>query len=249
MTVIKSEREIEIMRKSGEILARILDCLEPLIQPGNTPRMLDLEARKLFGKYNVKPAFLGYRGFPASICVSVNDTVVHGIPTSLPFKEGDIVSIDLGCVYQGYCADMAKTFACGKISADSRKLVETTRQALYLGIEQARAGNRVGDIGYAIQSFVESKCYSVVRELVGHGIGKELHEDPQVPNFGQPGEGDKLLPGMVIAIEPMVNQGLKDVRFEQDGWTVRTKDGKLSAHFEHTVAITENGAKILTCNE
>lgn len=249
MTVLKSNRELALMQKAGDILARILEKLSVFVQPGNTAKVLDQEARKLFRNYRVKPAFLGYRGYPAAICVSVNDVVVHGIPGSVPFREGDIVSIDLGCVYEGYCSDMAKTFFCGTPSKEAKKLVEVTERSLQLGIEQARMGNRTGDIGSAVQYYVESFGYSVVRDLVGHGIGKALHEDPQVPNFGEPGKGELLQPGMSIAIEPMVNLGGSSVYFAEDGWTVRTKDGTLSAHFEHTVAITQNGAKILTMHE
>ena len=247
MVHLKSREEIEKMRRAGEVVARVLLEIEELIKPGATTADLDLFAQTRTKELGAKPAFKGYHGFPATLCVSVNEEVVHGIPSKKRIlKEGDIVGVDFGVVLDGWFGDSAKTFAVGKITEDARKLLEITEKSLYLGIEQAKPGQNLFDIGHAVQNFVESHGYSVVREFVGHGIGKSLHEDPQVPNFGIRGKGMVLKPGMVIAIEPMINAGKPEVRVLSDGWTAVTVDKRLSAHFEHTVAITESGNEILT---
>jgi len=247
MIVRKSPEEVEKMRALGKLVARILRTLDASIVPGQTTtRQLDEMAQKMLAEEDAYPAFKGYRGYPDALCVAVNNQVVHGIPSDEPLQEGDIVGLDLGAVRDGYYADGAWTFPVGEISKDAQRLLNVTREALYQGISQAKAGNRVGDISSAIQRYVEKNGYSVVRELVGHGVGRAVHEDPPVPNFGKPNAGPKLEPGMTICIEPMVNMGTKDVDYLPDKWTVVTKDGKLSAHFEHMIAITENGADILT---
>ncbi len=247
MVYLKSPSEIEKMRKAGAVVAQVLIEIEELVKPGATTADLDLFAQTRTKELGAKPAFKGYHGFPGTLCVSVNEEVVHGIPSKKRvLKEGDIVGVDFGVILDGWFGDSARTFAVGKVSEEARKLLEVTEKSLYLGIEQARAGQNLFDIGHAIQNFVETHGYSVVREFVGHGIGKSLHEDPQVPNFGVRGKGMVLKPGMVIAIEPMINAGKPDVRVLADGWTAITVDKRLSAHFEHTVAITETGTEILT---
>ena len=247
MVQLKSRAEIEKMRKAGAIVAQVLTELEELIKPGATTFDLDLFAQARTKELGAKLAFKGYQGFPGALCVSVNEEVVHGIPSKKRvLKEGDIIGCDFGVILDGWYGDSARTFPVGEITADASKLLEITEKSLYLGIEQAVAGNHLFDIGHAIQNFVESYGYSVVREFVGHGIGKSLHEDPQVPNFGVKGKGMLLKPGMVLAIEPMINAGKPEVRVLSDGWTAITADKKLSAHFEHTIAITENGTEILT---
>jgi methionyl aminopeptidase len=244
---LKSKSEIEKMRKAGAIVGQILVEIADLVKPGATTADLDLFAQSRTKELGAKPAFKGYHGFPATLCVSVNEEVVHGIPSKKRIlKDGDIVGIDFGVIVDGWFGDSAKTFPVGKISDDATKLLEVTEKSLYLGIEQVRAGNHLFNIGHAIQNFVESYGFSVVREFVGHGIGRSLHEDPQVPNFGVRGRGMLLKPGMVIAIEPMINAGKPEVKVLADGWTAITADRKLSAHFEHTIAITENGYDILT---
>jgi methionyl aminopeptidase len=244
---LKSAAEIEKMRKSGAIVAQVLKEIEELVKPGATTADLDLFAQTRTKELGAKPAFKGYHGFPGTLCVSVNEEVVHGIPSKKRIlKEGDIVGVDFGVILDGWFGDSARTFPVGKISAEASKLLDITEKSLFLGIDQARAGNHLFDIGHAIQNFVESHGYSVVREFVGHGIGKNLHEDPQVPNFGIKGKGMLLKPGMVLAIEPMINAGKPEVRVLSDGWTAITADKQLSAHFEHTIAITESGAEILT---
>lgn len=246
MIILKSPEEIKLIERACRIAAGALEMLAQLIKPGVKTKELEEYAEAYIKSKNGIPAFKGYRGYPASICVSVNNQVVHGIPSQRVLKEGDIVSIDLGVIYEGYYGDAARSYAVGNIGEIQKKLLEVTERALYIGIEKARAGNRVGDISSAIQNYVESHGFSVVRAFVGHGIGRFLHEEPQVPNFGTPGKGPRLKEGMTIAIEPMVNTGSPDVMILDDGWTAVTVDGGYSAHFEHTVVITRNGAQILT---
>ncbi len=228
------------------ISARALQLGGQAVQPGVTTGEIDRIIRQYIESTGAKPNFLGYGGFPASACISVNEVVIHGIPDNRVIQEGDIVSIDCGAVIHGFNGDNAATFAAGKVSLEAEALMNATRESLYEGIKMATAGNRVGDIGAAVQRYVEMRGYSVVRQFVGHGVGTNLHEDPNVPNFGTPGRGTKLLPGMTLAIEPMVNAGTHEVSILGDGWTTVTKDGRLSAHFEHTVAITPNGPVIMT---
>ncbi len=235
------------MSEAGRIVAEILHAIKNEAEPGMSTKAIDVKAEKYCKKYGVVPAFKGYRGYPANICTSVNDVVVHGIPREkMILKSGDIVSLDFGVVYKGFCGDGALSFSIGDADDEKKRLMKVTEESLYKGIEKAAVGNTVGDISHAIQFHAESHGYNVVRELVGHGIGRSMHEEPQVPNYGEPGEGPKLREGMVLAIEPMVNAGTADVVLDSDGWTVYTADGKLSAHYEHTVAITENGTEILT---
>ena len=246
--VLKSRDEIAIMREAGRILAETLQLVVSRVRPGLIEKELDDIARREFKKRGVIPTFLGYAQppYPATICVSVNDEVVHGIPGKREISDGDIVSIDIGCTYKGFVADMAVTVGAGNVSPEAQKLIEVTRDAVWCGIRAARGGSRVGDIGHAIQAYVEGEGYSVVREYVGHGVGRQMHEDPQIPNYGNPNTGAVLRPGMVIAIEPMVNIGGWQTKKDSDNWTVRTADGSLSAHFEHTLAITEGEAEVLT---
>ena len=246
MIAIRSKAEIESLRKSGKILAKVVEALRGSIRPGIATKDIDQEAEKLIEKFGAKPAFKGYRGFPGSICTSINHEVVHGIPSSRVLEEGSIVSVDIGLVLEEYFADTAFTVGIGKITPVLVRLIDVTREALYRGIKQARAENHLSDVSFAIQNFVESNNFSVVRDFVGHGIGTMLHEDPEVPNFGLPHAGPVLKEGMVLAIEPMVNAGTWRTRILEDGWTVVTADGKPSAHFEHTVAITAKGPEILT---
>jgi methionyl aminopeptidase len=246
MIILKSLPEIEKMRKSNAIVAAILEELREKIRPGVKTIELDRLSEDLALKKGARPAFKGYRGYPYSLCTSVNSEVVHGMPSERELKEGDIVSLDFGILNDGYYGDAAVTVPVGEITPGARKLLKITEEALYRGIAEVKAGNRIGDISAAIQGHVEAAGYSVVRDLVGHGIGKSLHEDPQVPNYGSGGRGIELKPGMVFAIEPMVNEGTYRVEILRDGWTVVTADGKLSAHFEHSVAITENGPVILS---
>ncbi|MEO0115803.1 MAG: type I methionyl aminopeptidase [candidate division WOR-3 bacterium] len=243
---IKSEKEIASMRNAGRIVAKTLKLIEPEIVVGKSLAELEQFCVKIIKGEDAKPAFLGYRGFPRAVCISVNDEVVHGIPDGRRLKEGEIVKIDIGVYKDGVYADAAKTFRVGKITPILEKLLSVTEKALFLGIEQARAGNRVSDISWAIQEYVESHGFSVIRELSGHGVGIQLHEEPMVPNFGRSGKGMKLVPGMTLAIEPMVNLGSYEVITDRNGWTVKTKDGKPSAHFEHTVLVTEAEPEILT---
>lgn len=246
MIILKSRSEIEKMRKSNAIVAVILEELRKKIRPGVKTIELDRLSEELALKKGARPAFKGYRGYPYSLCASVNSEVVHGMPSDKELKEGDIVSLDFGILNDGYYGDAAVTVPVGEISPAAKRLLRVTEEALYRGIAEVKAGNRIGDISAAIQGHVEASGYSVVRDLVGHGIGKSLHEDPQVPNYGSSGRGVELKPGMVFAIEPMVNEGTYRVEILRDGWTVVTADGKLSAHFEHSVAITENGPVILS---
>jgi len=246
MVILKSRQEIEKMRKSNALVAAILEELGKKIRPGVRTIELDRLSEAMALKKGARPAFKGYRGYPYSLCTSVNSEVVHGMPSERELQEGDIVSLDFGILRDGYYGDAAVTVPVGEISPEARRLLRVTEEALYRGISAARAGNRIGDISAAIQGHVEAAGFSVVRDLVGHGIGKSLHEDPQVPNYGSSGRGIELKPGMVFAIEPMVNEGTYRVDVLRDGWTVVTADGKLSAHFEHSVAVTENGPVILS---
>ena len=234
------------MREACVISARALKLGGEAVQPGVTTGEIDRIIRQYIESMGAKPSFLGYQDYPASACISVNDVVIHGIPGNRKIREGDIVSIDVGAFYNGFHGDNAATFGAGKVSAEAQALMNATRESLYEGIKMATAGNRVGDIGAAVQRYVEMRGYSVVRQFVGHGVGTNLHEDPSVPNFGTPGRGPKLLPGMTLAIEPMVNAGTHEVSILGDGWTTVTKDGRLSAHFEHTIAITPDGPVIMT---
>ena len=246
MVSIKNSRELAVMREACVLSAQALKLGGELVRPGITTGEIDHEIRTFIEKAGAKPSFLGYGGYPASACISVNNTVIHGIPGKYVIKAGDIVSIDVGAYLNGYHGDNAATFAAGEISPEAKALLDATRESLYEGIRQAVAGNRIGDIGSAVQRYVEVRGYSVVRQFVGHGVGTNLHEDPSVPNYGTPGRGPRLLPGMTLAIEPMVNAGTHEVRVLGDEWTTVTKDGSLSAHFEHTVAITADGPVILT---
>jgi methionyl aminopeptidase len=246
MVIIKSPREIEQLKRSNAMVAEVFEKLRGMIVPGMTTKELDQVAEEYILLKGARPAFKGYRGFPATLCISINDEVVHGIPGQRRLEEGDIVSLDVGVNYIGYFGDAAITLPVGEVDPEAKRLLEVTKKALYIGIEKAKAGNRLFDISYAIQSWVESNGFSVVRDFVGHGIGKELHEEPQIPNFGTPHQGPRLEKGMVFALEPMVNEGTHEVRILSDGWTVVTADGKRSAHFEHTIAITDDGAEILS---
>jgi len=250
MPELKTDREIEIMREAGRIVAEVLDLMEQKIEPGITTAELDRIAEEFIRSRGAEPAFKGYRvggnTFPASICASIDDVVVHGIPSERKLLEGEIISIDVGTFKDGYYGDGARTFAVGEISDEKKKLMQVTVEALKAGIEKARAGNHLGDISAAVQTIVEQNGFSVVRDMVGHGIGRRMHEDPQVHNFGTPGTGLVLKQGLVLAIEPMVNAGGYKINFKPDGWTTVTADGSVSAHFEHTVAVTDNGPDILT---
>ena len=247
MVVLKTARELITMKEACRISAGALDLIGKAVEPGVTTAELDRIAEQYILKEGGVPNFKNYQGYPATACISINHEVIHGIPKkNRVLKAGDIVSVDLGAKFGGYHGDNAATFAVGDISAQAKRLIDTTRESLYEGIKMARAGGRIGDISHAVQQYVEARGYSVVRDFVGHGIGTNLHEAPEVPNFGNPGRGIRLLPGMTIAIEPMVNLGKPDVKVMPDGWTVLTKDGSLSAHFEHTVAITNEGPVIMT---
>ena len=246
MVVIKSNSEIEKMRKAGEITAGALKAAEEAIKIGMTTHELDTIIRKYITSHGAKPSFLGYGGFPASACISINDEVIHGIPGPRKIEDGDIVSVDVGAYINGYHGDSAKTFAVGNASEDALRLMKSTEESLYIAIEMAKPGVRLGDIGAAIAKHNMDNGFSVVREFVGHGVGKDLHEEPEVPNFGKEGRGLRLQAGMVIAVEPMINLGTAKIKVMPDKWTVKTCDGKVSAHFEHTIAITQNGAVILT---
>lgn len=247
MIVLKTERELQLMREAGRISAEALRLAGEAVEPGVSTAEIDRIAEKFILSQGAKPNFKGLYGFPATACISINDQVIHGIPNKHhTVKEGDIVSIDLGAVFEGYHGDNAATFACGQISPEARRLMDVTEASLYEGIKMARAGGRIGDISSAIQQYVEARGYSVVRQYVGHGVGASLHEAPEVPNFGNPGHGVRLLPGMTLAIEPMINQGTEKVKVMPDGWTVLTADGMLSAHFEKSIAITAEGPQILT---
>ena len=247
MIVLKTGRELKIMKEACSISAGALEIAGKAVEPGVTTAEIDRLAEDYIRRRGGEPNFKNYEGYPATACISINNEVIHGIPShKRKLCAGDIVSIDLGAKFDGYHGDNAATFACGDVSPEAKRLMDTTRESLYEGIRAACAGGRIGDIGHAVQSYVEARGYSVVRQFVGHGVGTHLHEAPEVPNFGTPGRGIRLLPGMTIAIEPMVNAGGYDVKVQPDGWTVLTKDGSLSAHFEHTIVITADGPKIMT---
>jgi methionyl aminopeptidase len=246
MVYLKTKEEIELLRESNMLIGKTLGELAKWIEPGVTTLKLDKVAEEFIRDHGGVPAFLNYQGFPNSLCTSVNDQVVHGIPNSTSLKDGDVISVDCGVLRNGYYGDSAYTYCVGDVDEDVKKLLEVTRASLYKGIEQAVEGKRIGDIGHAVQTYCESFGFSVVREMVGHGVGKDLHEAPEVPNYGRRGNGIKLKEGMVIAIEPMINLGKRHIVQEADGWTIRTRDRKVSAHFEHSVAIGKNEADILS---
>ncbi len=246
MIHLRSQREIDLIRNSCRIVVEALELAGSLIQPGIRTREIDKEVEKFILSKKGKPAFKGYNGFPASACISIDEEVVHGIPGQRRLQEGEIVSVDIGVVLDGFYGDSARTFAVGEVSLQKKQLMSVTKESLHFGLEQARDGGRLSDISNAIQRKVESARFSVVRDLVGHGIGQELHEEPQIPNYGPPNSGPRLKEGMVLAIEPMVNAGDHEVKTIADNWTVVTLDGRPSAHFEHTVAITGNGPEVLT---
>lgn len=246
MVQLKSEEEIELMRESALIVSRTLGLIAEKVAPGVTPLELDKVAYEYIKDQDAVPGFLGFNGFPNSLCISKNEAVVHGIPNNTPLKEGDIVSVDCGAVKNGFFGDHAYTFAIGEVGPEIEKLLRVTKESLYVGIDQMRVGNRIGDIGWAIQQHTEKEGYGVVRELVGHGLGKSMHEDPQVPNYGKRGRGKKIVNGMVLAVEPMINLGTKDILMLDDDWTIITADKKYSAHFEHDIAVVNGGPDILS---
>lgn len=246
---LKSPRELEAMRTAGRIAAAARKLAGGLVRPGVTTLEIDRAVRKLIEDAGAKPTFLHYNGFPASVCISINDEVIHGIPSAHKLREGDIVSIDVGAEYQGFHGDCAATFPCGAVSEEAKRLIQITEESFWQGIAQARAGNRVSDISRAVQSVVEAAGFSVVRDFVGHGVGRKLHEPPEVPNFQTTHRGVRLLPGMTLAVEPMVNAGVWNITVLGDGWTVKTADGSLSAHFENTILITEGEPEVLTVEE
>lgn len=246
MIIIKTQREIEKLRRAGKLVGETHAFLKTLIKPGITTKELDQAAEEFILKHGAKPGFKGYGGFPATICASINDEVVHGIPGSRKLKDGDIISIDIGTIIDGYYGDGAKTYPVGEISEENKRLIEVTKQSFYEGIKYAKVGNRLSDISHAVQKYVEKNGFSVVRDYVGHGVGQNLHEDPQIPHFGLPGRGPRLRKGMVLAIEPMVNVGGYHVKTLADNWTVVTVDGKCSSHYEHTIAITDDEPRLLT---
>jgi methionyl aminopeptidase len=249
MVHLKTEEDLIIIREGAQILGKAHGEIARLIKPGVRTSTLDQVAEQFIRDHGGSPSFLNYNGFPSSLCISVNDVVVHGFPGKYELKETDIISVDCGVYYKGFHSDSAYTYPLEGVKTETLLLLERTLESLYKGIGQARAGNRIGDVSHAIQSYVEAFGYGVVRELVGHGVGKKLHEDPEVPNYGKRGKGVKLVPGMVFAIEPMINQGTKSVVQERDGWTIRTSDRKPSAHFEHTVAVHEDRTEILTTHQ
>lgn len=248
MIIVKNQEQIKLMRIAGRITAEAILAGAELVKPGVTTKQIDERIRHYIEKCGARPSFLGYGGFPGSACISINEQVIHGIPSrNTVLQEGDIVKIDVGAYIHGFHGDSARTIPCGRISADAQKLIDVTKRSFELGAEAAgKEGARIGDIGAAVDAYVRENGFSTVKKYVGHGVGHDLHEDPNVPNYGTPGRGPKLCRGMVIAIEPMVNAGVDEVRELSDGWTVLTKDGKLSAHYENTVAITDNGIEILT---
>ena len=249
MIAVKNERELTLMRQACKITAAARALAGEMVRPGVSTKQIDKAVHDFIVAQGAKPSFLNYHGFPASTCISVNNVVIHGIPDGYILKEGDIVSVDVGALYQGFHGDCAATFPCGAISTEAQRLIDVTKQSFYEGIRFATRGHRVSDISHAIQTYVESNGFSVVRAFVGHGVGAQLHEEPEVPNFGAAGRGPRLIPGMTLAIEPMVNEGVYDVRVLKDGWTTVTADGKLSAHYENTVLITDGEPEILTVAE
>lgn len=246
MIIYKTEEELEILRRSNQIVAQILWELRFLVKPGVKTKDLDAYAEARAKEMDARPAFKGYRGYPASLCVSVNEEIIHGIPSARVLKEGEIVSLDFGVNFEGYFGDAAVTYPVGEIHLGAKKLIETAERAFYLGLGEMKEGKRISDISFAIQSYVEAQGFSVIREFVGHGIGQSLHEEPQVPNFGFPGRGPKIKPGLVLAIEPMIAMGSHEVEILPDGWTAVTKDRSLAAHYEHSVAFTPEGVEILS---
>lgn len=249
MIPIKNEREISVMRRACKITAAARALAGEMVRPGVTTKEIDKAVHDFIVSQGATPSFLNYSGYPASACISVNNTVIHGIPDSRVLKEGDIVSVDVGAKWEGFHGDCAATFACGEISPEAKKLIEVTRQSFFEGVKFARQGYRISDIGHAVQTYVEANGFSVVRAFIGHGVGEHLHEEPEVPNYGKPGRGPRLIRGMTIAVEPMVNAGTFDVKVLKDGWTTVTADGKLSAHYENTVLITDGEPEILTVTE
>ena len=249
MITIKNEHDLASMRRACKITAAARALAGEMVRPGVKTKDIDKAVHDFIVSQGAKPSFLGYGGFPASTCISVNNTVIHGIPGGYVLQEGDIVSVDVGAYYKGFHGDCAATYPCGTVSAEAQRLIDVTKQSFYEGIRFARRGHRVSDISHAIETYVESNGFSVVRSFVGHGVGAQLHEEPEVPNFGAPGRGPRMIPGMTLAIEPMVNTGTHEVRILKDGWTVVTADGKLSAHYENTVLITDGEPEILTVTE
>jgi methionyl aminopeptidase len=249
MVIRKSLNELEKMRRAGLIVAETLRDLRKMVEPGVTTRQLDAYAEQKIRSADAYPTFKGYRGFPGSICASVNDEVVHGIPSERKLREGDIVKIDCGATLDSYIGDAAITIPVGEVSPEIEKLMQVTRDSLFKAVEMMAPGNRLYDVSYSVQEYVEDRGYSIVREFCGHGVGQRMHEDPQVPNYGRRGAGPRLKAGWVLAIEPMVNLGAHDINIQPDGWTVKTKDGMVSAHFEHTIAVTEDGPIVLTALE
>lgn len=249
MISIKNERQIALMRKACKITAAARALAGEMVRPGVTTQQIDKAVHDFIVSQGATPSFLRYNGYPASVCISVNDTVIHGIPGARVLKDGDIVSVDVGAKWGGFHGDCAATFACGTISSEAQRLIDVTKQSFFEGIRFARQGCRVSDISHAVQAYVEANGFSVVRSFVGHGVGEHLHEEPEVPNFGASGHGPRLIRGMTLAVEPMVNAGVYDVRVLKDGWTTVTADGKLSAHYENTLLITDGEPEILTVNE
>ena len=249
MIIVKNGHDLEAMRQACKITAAARALAGEMVRPGVSTKQIDKAVHDFIVAQGAKPSFLGYHGYPASVCISVNDTVIHGIPGGYTLQDGDIVSIDVGAYYQGFHGDCAATFPCGTVSAEAMRLIEVTKQSFFEGLALMRPGHRVSDISHAIQTYVESNGFSVVRTFVGHGVGAQLHEEPEVPNFGRAGHGPRLLPGMTIAVEPMVNMGTHEVRILKDKWTTVTADGKLSAHYENTVLITDGEPEILTVVE
>lgn len=246
MITLKSAREIELMRRAGKITAAARALAGEMVKPGVTTQEIDKAVYRFIRSQGAEPSFLNYNGYPASICISVNDEIIHGIPGKRVLKEGDIVSVDVGAFIGGYHGDCAATYACGKISDEAQRLIDVTKQSFFEGIRYAREGGRLSDVSHAIQEYVEANGFSVVREYVGHGIGRNMHESPEVPNFGLPGHGPKLLRGMTLAVEPMVNAGTAAIKQMSDGWTVKTRDGKYAAHYENTILITPDEPELLT---
>ena len=246
MIILKSEEEVRAIRCSSQIVAKVLAGLEQVIEPGISTKELDVFAEKRAREMGAVPAFKGYRGYPASLCTSINKEIIHGIPSTRELHEGDIISLDFGVVYDGYYGDAAVTYPVGKVSSEAKALIDTAEKAFFKGFEQVRGGCRISDISHAIQNYVESQGFSIIRAFVGHGIGLSLHEEPQIPNFGSPGQGPKIKEGMVLAIEPMIAAGDWNVEIHEDNWTAVTKDRSLSSHYEHTVALTREGAEILS---
>jgi methionyl aminopeptidase len=249
MILLKSEKEIAAIRKSSRIVAQVLADLRHLVEPGITTKDLDAFAEKKAKEMGAIPAFKGYRGYPASLCTSVNEEIIHGIPSSRKLQEGDILGLDFGVIYDGYFGDAAVTYPVGKVSSEARRLIEAAEKAFFTGFAKIQEGNRISDISHAIQNSVEAQGYSVIRAFVGHGIGISLHEEPQIPNFGPPGRGPKIQKGLVIAIEPMIAAGDWNIEIKDDNWTAMTKDKSLSSHYEHTIALTPKGAEILSIRE